>query len=199
MSDWKTRNYDILALQMDVQDREMDYILEILGSLQDTELAKRILKTALTSTAREARKRLIKDNKKRYALKKSGAYSKESKVTPAKASKLVAEVVASSPRHGLHEYTSRPNTAKLAVRAKVLKSSPLKEIAKDERKAFIATCKDLTAFWQRKTSARLPIKKFSSLSAADMFGRVAREPDVAEDLYRILTAEVEKRIAAALE
>lgn len=186
----------ILTIQTDT---EMDYILQKLGALGDAELAERILRAALTSTARDARKRLIKDNKKRYALKKSGAYSKESKVTPAKASKLVAEVVASGPKHGLHEYTSRPNTAKLAVRAKVLKSSPLKEFAKDERKAFVATVKENTGFWQRETSARLPIKRFTSLSAADMFGRVAREPDVAENLYRILTAEVERRIAAALE
>lgn len=189
-------NRSILTIQTDA---EMDYILQKLGDLGDPKLAKRILRTALTSTARDARKRLIKDNKKRYALKKSGAYSKESKVTPAKASKLVAEVVASGPKHGLNEYTSRPNTAKLAVRAKVLKNSPLKEIVKDERKAFVATVKGHTAFWQRETSARFPIKKFMSLSAADMFGRVARELGVAEDLYRILTAEVEQRIAAALE
>lgn len=164
----------------------------------------RILKTALTATARQARKQLIKDNKQRYALKKSGTFSRESKVIAAKTSKLEATVLASGPKHKLYEFTSRQNTARLAARAKVLKEAPLKSLEIDGRKAFIATIANKsgsthTGIFQRKTSARNPIDERISLTSADMFGRVARKPEVAELVYDMLAKEVEKRIEKALE
>ena len=160
----------------------------------------RILKTALTATARQARKQLIKDNKQRYALKKSGTFSRESKVIAAKTSKLEATVLASGPKHKLYEFTSRQNTARLAVRAKVLKESPLKALEVDNRKAFVATMgSGHQGIFQRKTKSRNPIVELVSPTAADMFGRVARKPEVAELVYDMLAKEVEKRIEKALE
>lgn len=160
----------------------------------------RILKTALTATARQARKQLIKDNKQRYALKKSGTFSRESKVIAAKTSKLEATVLASGPKHKLYEFTSRQNTARLAVRAKVLKESPLKALEVDNRKAFVATMESgQQGIFQRKTKSRNPIVELVSPTAADMFGRVARKPEVAELVYDMLAKEVEKRIEKALE
>ncbi len=160
----------------------------------------RILKTALTATARQARKQLIKDNKQRYAMKKSGTFSRESKVIAAKTSKLEATVLASGPKHKLYEFTSRKNTARLAVRAKVLKESPLKALEVDNRKAFVATMESShQGIFQRKTKSRNPIVELVSPTAADMFGRVARKPEVAELVYDMLAKEVEKRIEKALE
>ena len=102
---------------------ELDYIEARLKDVPEKIASKRILKTALTAAARQARKQLIKDNKQRYALKKSGTFSRESKVIAAKTSKLEATVLASGPKHKLYEFTSRQNTARLAARAKVLKET----------------------------------------------------------------------------
>ena len=118
---------------------ELDYIEARLKDVPEKIASKRILKTALTAAARQARKQLIKDNKQRYALKKSGTFSRESKIIAAKTSKLEATVLASGPKHKLYEFTSRQNTARLAARAKVLKESPLKALEVDNRKAFVAT------------------------------------------------------------
>lgn len=160
----------------------------------------RILKTAMTATARQARKQLIKDNKQRYALKKSGTFSRESKVIAAKTSKLEATVLASGPKHKLYEFTSRQNTARLAARAKVLKEAPLKALEVDNRKAFVATMESgHQGIFQRKTKGRNPIVELVSPTAADMFGRVARKPEVADLVYDMLAKEVEKRIEKALE
>ena len=143
---------------------------------------------------------MIKDNKQRYALKKSGTFSRESKGIAAKTSKLEATVLASGPKHKLYEFTSRQNTARLAVRAKVLKESPLKALEVDNRKAFVATMESgHQGIFQRKTKSRNPIVELVSPTAADMFGRVARKPEVAELVYDMLAKEVEKRIEKALE
>lgn len=183
---------------------ELDYIEARLKDVPEKIVSKRILKTALTAAARQARKQMVKDNKQRYALKKSGTFSRESKVIAAKTSKLEATVLASGPKHKLYEFTSRQNTARLAARAKVLKEAPLKSLEIDGRKAFIATIANKngsthTGIFQRKTSARNPIDERISLTSADMFGRVARKPEVADLVYDMLAKEVEKRIEKALE
>ena len=72
---------------------ELDYIEARLKDVPEKIASKRILKTALTAAARQARKQLIKDNKQRYALKKSGTFSRESKIIAAKTSKLEATVL----------------------------------------------------------------------------------------------------------
>lgn len=179
---------------------ELDYIEARLKDVSEKIASKRILKTALTAAARQARKQLIKDNKQRYALKKSGTFSRESKVIAAKTSKLEATVLASGPKHKLYEFTSRQNTARLAARAKVLKESPLKALEVDNRKAFVVTMESgHQGIFQRKTKGRNPIVELVSPTAADMFGRVARKPEVAELVYDMLAKEVEKRIEKALE
>ena len=172
---------------------ELDYIEARLKDVPEKIASKRILKTALTAAARQARKQ-------RYALKKSGTFSRESKVIAAKTSKLEATVLASGPKHKLYEFTSRQNTARLAARAKVLKESPLKALEVDNRKAFVATMESgHQGIFQRKTKGRNPIVELVSPTAADMFGRVARKPEVAELVYDMLEKEVEKRIEKALE
>ena len=88
---------------------ELDYIEARLKDVPEKIVSKKILKTALTAAARQARKQMVKDNKQRYAL------------------------------------------------------------------------------------------KLVSPTAADMFGRVARKPEVAELVYDMLAREVEKRIEKALE
>ena len=169
---------------------ELDYIEARLKDVPEKIASKRILKTALTAAARQARKQLIKDNKQRYALKKSGTFSRESKVIAAKTSKLEATVLASGPKHKLYEFTSRQNTARLAARAKVLKESPLKALEVDNRKAFVATMESgHQGIFQRKTKGRNPIVELVSPTAADMFGRVARKPEVAELVYDMLAKE----------
>ena len=171
---------------------ELDYIEARLKDVPEKIASKRILKTALTAAARQARKQLIKDNKQRYALKKSGTFSRESKIIAAKTSKLEATVLASGPKHKLYEFTSRQNTARLAARAKALEV--------DNRKAFVVTMESgHQGIFQRKTKGRNPIVELVSPTAADMFGRVARKPEVAELVYDMLAREVEKRIEKALE
>lgn len=92
---------------------ELDYIEARLKDVPEKIVSKKILKTALTATARQARKQLIKDNKQRYALKKSGTFSRESKVIAAKTSKLEATVLASGPKHKLmnsHQGKTQPGS-----------------------------------------------------------------------------------------
>lgn len=186
------REQSILTIDTNM---EVEYIARKLSILPDSTASKRILKTALTEAARQARKQMITDNKQRYALKKSGAFSRESKTVPAKASKLEAAVLSTGAKHKLKEFTSRKNTVRLPVRAKVLKESPLKKLQVENRKAFIATMSSgHTGIFQRETKKRNPIKEFCAPSTPDMFGQVAKKPETGEFIYDILAKEVEKRI-----
>lgn len=181
-------------------NEELAKIVQKMARLQDQLAAPDIFRKALNSAGRKVRKQIVKDAKGRYAIKDKTTLSNKSKGAPellaATTTSLTATIRSRGTMQDIMAFMTRPNTATGAAAAKVLNSSPMKELEIGDLKAFVARfASGHVAIMQRKGPERLPLKKLLSPSVPHMLGNEEVRTKAASMTYEILQEEIEKQIA----
>lgn len=155
------------------------------------------LKNAVNATARDAKKDLANKAKETYAVKaprfkKAIAQKNATKSKPTAVLKITGAV------NELADFKYKPNEQANAARGKVLKSGSLKTLQKGDLKAFITKFgSGHVSVVQRKTSARLPVKKLLSPSIPTMIGNEAKvygvvKPNIQKNLQKNIQKQIDK-------
>ena len=145
------------------------------------------LKNAVNATARDAKKDLANKAKETYAVK-SPRFKKAIAQKNATKSKPTAILKITGKVNELADFKYKENEGANAARGKVLKSGGLKTLQKGDLKAFITKFgSGHVSVVQRKTSARLPVKKLLSPSIPTMIGNEAK-------VYGVVKPNIQKQI-----
>lgn len=188
-------------LQIDV-DKEIQTILRQLNGLPNQLKAPDVLAKALNLTASEMKRKMGQRVKKRYAItddrvlkeKSRGAMhlEKATGVDPA------AMLISKGTMLDVMAYMTRKNDSATAAMLKVLNESHLTALEVDGRKAFEATFRSgHTAIVQRRTMARLPVKKLLAPAVPHLYGKGYEEAEL--DYYEILQKHIQKQVEEVLE
>lgn len=169
-----------------------------LGDLESK--APSILKNALDATARQARKELAGNAVNIYSGHKKKDFTDAMEIQRPTQSDLSAVIHIKSRMEELKSFTTKKDTTGI-IKAKVLKSSTLKEIVKGNIRAFgVQFASGHETIAQRKGDKRLPVKTLLGPSIPHMVGneRVMSE-DIQERTLAMLQEQINKRIISTLE
>ena len=156
------------------------------------------LARAVNETAKQAKDDLAAQAKKTYAVKKP-RFKKAIDMISAKRTRPTATLVVTGRPLLLSDFRYQKNEPGYwgeGVRAKVLKSSKMKEIGDPGRKAFMATFKSgKTTIVQRVGSRRLPLHLLYGPSIPQMIGSQTRVYGVVEEkIQEHLRAELRNQV-----
>lgn len=165
-----------------------------------------VLKNAINQTARESRKLLIKRAQDSYAVK-SGRFNKAMTIKNATVNNLTANIHAEGEPMELKDFKVLPSKvpssykSSKSTRAKVISSNPLKSLEYKGIKAFIVQFQSgHISVAQRRTKARLPVKKLFSTSIPKMIGDEKRVYGVLRpQIQSILNSKVQESIAKEIK
>lgn len=175
-----------------------------LGEYHDK--APTVLKQALNATAKDARSMLAEQAKEIYVIQKS-RFNKAMEFEPAKSSNLSATITAKGKPLELIDFKTNPKVPSTGAnrpevtKGKVLTASGLKRLEVGNIKAFVAKFSSgHVSIVQRRTAARLPIKKLLSPSIPKMIGNEKEvygkvQPEIAQ----LLDENIRKYIAKTIE
>lgn len=175
-----------------------------LGEYHDK--APTVLKQALNATAKDARSMLAEQAKEIYVIQKS-RFNKAMEFEPAKNSNLSATITAKGKPLELIDFKTNPKVPSTGAnrpevtKGKVLTASGLKRLEVGNIKAFVAKFSSgHVSIVQRRTAARLPIKKLLSPSIPKMIGNEKEvygkvQPEIAQ----LLDENIRKYIAKTIE
>lgn len=175
-----------------------------LGEYHDK--APTILKQALNATAKDARSMLAEQAKEIYVIQKS-RFNKAMTIKNASSRKLEALVIATGTPMELIDFKTNPKAPSTGAnrpevtKGKVLTASGLKRLEVGNIKAFVAKFSSgHVSIVQRRTAARLPIKKLLSPSIPKMIGNEKEvygkvQPEIAQ----LLDENIRKYIAKTIE
>lgn len=192
----------VLIVDLDTFTEEID---KALGDLK-TETPK-VLRSALSNTARRVRKQVVKEAEKRYAYQNDAAW----KASNAGAIKLKAKskrdafytrLVSSGPMNELMDFMVSPATPDNrpdAYKAKVLSAGALK-ILGDDPKPFVTRFRSgHIAVVQRKGDRRLPVKSLLSPSVPSMVQSAGLRETAEELMATELPIQIQKAIQRTLK
>lgn len=194
----------MLIVDLDAFTEEID---KALGDLK-TETPK-VLRTALSNTARRVRKQVVKEAKQRYAYQDDGAW----KASNAGAIKLKAKLkrdafytrlVSSGPMNELMDFMVSPSAyapddRPSAHKAKVLSGGALK-ILGDTPKPFITRFRSgHIAVVQRTGDRRLPVKKLLAPAVPSMVQNAGLRATAEELMATELPVQIQKAIQRTLK
>lgn len=178
---------------IEVNKNNLRLIEKRLGNMQSK--SKDVLKRAVNDTAKQARKEIAQQAQKTYVVK-GGKFNKAMKIKRASNSNLVAIISATGGAMELKDFRVSPASYKTGdqrpnvVKAKVLKSSSMKQLVKGDIKAFVAKFSNgHVSVLQRKGKKRLPVKKLLSPSIPKMLGNEKR-------VYKIVKPTINKNLRA---
>lgn len=175
-----------------------------LGEYHDK--APTVLKQALNATAKDARSMLAEQAKEIYVIQKS-RFNKAMEFEPAKVRTFLRQSQQresrwnSSTSRPTQKYHRQAQTARKSQKGKVLTASGLKRLEVGNIKAFVAKFSSgHVSIVQRRTAARLPIKKLLSPSIPKMIGNEKEvygkvQPEIAQ----LLDENIRKYIAKTIE
>lgn len=167
-----------------------------LGDLDDK--APDALAKAVNETAKKAKDDLAVQAQKTYAVKKP-RFKKAIQLIGAKRTRPTATLVVTGRPLLLTDFKyqrNKPGYWGEGAKAKVLKSSSMKELGEPGRKAFVTTFQSgMTAIAQRIGSRRLPLHILYGPSVPQMIGSQTRVYGVVEEqIQENLQAEIEKQV-----
>lgn len=186
------------VIQIDVES-ELQSIIRQLDSLPERAAAPKALKNALNSAARKARKQMVQDAQKTYAVSRKQVLRDKSEGGPqvftASPSNLSAAVYSRGPMQDIMTFRTRRNTKNRPAKAHVLASSSLKDLEIHGLKAFLATfASGHAAIVQRRGPGRTPLKTLRSPSVPHMLGREEILGPAQDTAYALLQAEIQRRV-----
>lgn len=180
-------------------------VRRMMGKLDDKDQSmKKALKKAVNETAKQARKRLVDEAKKKYAVKKN-RFNKSIKIKNATTSKPVAHIISSGEVNELMDFKVSP--ARYAtgeqrpdmLKGKVVKAKGMKRLQIGSLKAFITKFSNGHQSVVQRTGKGRKIKKLLSPSAPVMLGNRKRvygivEPYIGDDLRENLRKFVSRQL-----
>lgn len=129
-------------LEIDTE-KELQKVIAQLKKLPDQITSPSILASAINTTARRTRTRLLKDAKERYAVTDESVWKDKDegapKVLTANAASLTATVLSRGPMLDAMKFVTEPNGAASAAALGVLNSGNLTPLEKGGLKAFLVT------------------------------------------------------------
>ena len=167
-----------------------------LGLLDDK--APDALAKAVNETAKRAREDLAAQAQRTYAVKRP-RFKKAIRILNAKRVRPTAMLVVTGRPLLLSDFKyqrNKPGYWGEGAKAKVLKSSPMRELGEPGRKAFVTTFQSgMTAIAQRLGSRRLPLHILYGPSVPQMIGSQNRVYGVIEEqIQEHLHVEIEKQV-----
>lgn len=180
-------------------DKELEKIITKVNGLRNQIGATDTLRKALNTAGRAARKQIIKDAKGEYAISDRKALTDKKKggpvLLPASTTTLAATIRSRGSMQDIMAFMTRPNRETGAAAAKVLNSSPMKDLEINGLKAFVTQfSNEHVAIVQREGKERLPVKVLYSPSVPHMLGNEAVRSKAAAMTYDILQQEIERQI-----
>lgn len=177
-------------ITVEVNKASLSYVEKKLGSLKSK--APKVIAKALNKTAKQARKKLAIKAQEAYTVK-TGKFNKNMRIKNATAGSLEAIIRSQGKPLKLMNY--RVSAGEEMTRAKVLKSSGLKNLIKGNIKAFVS----FGQVAQRQGKSRLPIKVLSSNSIPKMIGSEKRvygivKPQIKSDLKKNIDAQIKELV-----
>ncbi|MCF2704201.1 phage tail protein [Enterocloster clostridioformis] len=180
-------------------------VRRMMGKLDDKDQSmKKALKKAVNETAKQARKRLVDEAKKKYAVKKN-RFNESIKIKNATTSKPVAYIISSGEVNELMDFKVSP--ARYAtgeqrpdmLKGKVVKAKGMKRLQIGSLKAFITKFSNGHQSVVQRTGKGRKIKKLLSPSAPVMLGNRKRvygivEPYIGDDLRENLRKFVSRQL-----
>lgn len=185
-------------------DPGLEEIAERLGSMSDK--AKPVLKKSVNAVAKQARKMLVKEAQKKYAVKQA-SFNKGAKIQNATNRRLYAVIHYTGKPNELKGFRVNPATYRAGAerpefyKAKAVKANSMKKLQRprDGVKAFIVKfASGHTTVVQREGKERLPIKTLYSTSNPHMIGAKRVYGVLRPQIGDMLDAEVSKQIERQL-
>lgn len=175
-------------ITVEVNKASLSYVEKKLGDMKSK--APKVIAKALNKTAKQARKKLAVKAQETYTVK-TAKFNKNMQIKNASAGSLEAVIKSQGKPLKLMNY--RVAAGLEMTRAKVLKSSGLKNLIKGNIKAFVA----FGQVAQRQGKNRLPIKVLSSNSIPKMLGNEKRvygivKPQIKSDLKKNIDAQIKE-------
>lgn len=192
-------------IRVEVDVSGLEDVERRLGKMKDQ--APKVLRSAINSTATEARKQLAQEAQSRYTVKNAG-FNSAAKIRRATVSNLVATIHAGGRKLDIPRFhVTRPRSHKKGApgaKAEVVAGGGLKEIrGASGIKAFSSTVpsgKSRTKqILQRQGAARYPVQVLHSVSVPKMLemvyeGRGAAKRALKKDIQKIYNQKVQQKI-----
>ena len=187
-------------LQIDV-DGEIQKIVRQLNDLPTQLKAPTVLARAMNLTANEIKRKIGKQARKKYAITDDRILKDKSKgamyLEKATGADPAAVLISKGGMMEVMAYTTRKNDSATAAMLKVLNESKLTALEVEGRKAFETTFRSgHTAIVQRRTEARLPIKKLLAPAVPHLYGKSYEEAEL--DYYGILQKHIQQQVEKVL-
>lgn len=187
-------------LQIDV-DGEIQKIVRHLNDLPTQLKAPTVLARAMNLTANEIKRKIGKRARKKYAITDDRILKDKSKgamyLEKATDADPAAVLISNGGMMEVMAYTTRKNDSATAAMLKVLNESKLTALEVEGRKAFETTFRSgHTAIVQRRTEARLPIKKLLAPAVPHLYGKSYEEAEL--DYYGILQKHIQQQVEKVL-
>lgn len=187
-------------LQIDV-DLEIQKIIRQLNSLPNQLESPTVLAKAMNLTANEIKRKLGRQGRKQYAITDDRLLKDKSKgamfLEKATGADPAAVLISRGSMMDVMAYTTRKNDSATAAMLKVLNESRLTALEVDGRKAFETTFRSgHTAIVQRRTEARLPVKKLLAPAVPHLYGKSLETSEL--DYYEILQKNIQRQVEKVL-
>lgn len=192
-------------IRVEVDVSGLEEVERKLGKMKDQ--APKVLRSAINSTATEARKQLAQEAQIRYTVKNAG-FNSAAKIRRATVSNLVATIHAGGRKLDIPRFhVTRPRSHKKGApgaKAEVVAGGGLKEIrGTNGIKAFSSTVPSGKSrskqILQRQGAARYPVQVLHSVSVPKMLemvyeGRGAAKRALKKDIQKIYNQKVQQKI-----
>lgn len=193
----------MLIVDLDAFTEEVD---KLLGDLKDE--TPKVLRAALSTTARKVRKTVVSEAASRYAYQDSGAWANSNKgalklKAKSKRDDFYTRLISSGPMNELLDFmvspaSYSPSNRPDAHKAKVLAAGALTALG-DAPKPFITKFKSgHIAVVQRKREKRLPVKKLLSPAVPSMVQNAGLIETAQEMMSTELPAQIQKAVQRTL-
>ena len=193
----------MLIVDLDAFTEEVE---NMLGDLKDE--TPKVLRSALSTTARKVRKQVVDEAKSRYAYQDSGAWANSNKgaiklKAKTKRDAFYTRLFSTGPMNELLDFmvspdSYAPRSRPDAYRAKVLSSGAL-QVLGDTPKPFITKFKSgHIAVVQRKGKKRLPVKSLLSPSVPSMVQNAGFIETAQELMATELPVQIRKAVQRTL-
>lgn len=179
-------------IEYQVDEQMLEEVQAKLGAMKAK--APTVISRALNKTATTARVDLASKAQATYTVK-SGGFKKDMTIKKASAGRLEAVIHSEGRPLDIDRFhITAPK--KTGAKANIIKGGGLKQLIKGNIKAFKGTGKLNGKIYQRRSTARLPIKKLSSNSIPKMIGNEEKvygvvKPSIDRNLQHYVEQQIE--------
>lgn len=163
-----------------------------------------VLVKAINNAANRAKKDLVKEMFKVYALEDDIALSStkdgKPRVKRATSADLAATIISKGPMQGIQRYAVIENTKTEAAKAMVKSNSVMKALEIHGKKAFAVNLRSgHSAIMERTGKTRLPIREIMAPALPIAFGNAEVQEPVQQEIQSVLQDAIQRQITKVLK